>query len=131
MSMKLYRSVASIMVRRPPLNVTHISKESSTAANDLHSLARLPSSWLYLLVKKPRKDHAWQFPQGGIDKGESVLQGALRELAEECGSSIKVRALDNDPVCVFRYDYPPDFMGKRARKYRGPEVRVKVEKDLN
>lgn len=27
----------------------------------------------------------WQFPQGGIDKGESVLKAAYRELREETG----------------------------------------------
>ena len=27
----------------------------------------------------------WQFPQGGIDKGESVLEAAYRELSEETG----------------------------------------------
>ena len=31
------------------------------------------------------KDEAWQMPQGGIDKGEEPLQGALRELEEETG----------------------------------------------
>src|SRR5579863_5486443 len=29
--------------------------------------------------------HNWQFPQGGIDSGESLEAAALRELAEETG----------------------------------------------
>ena len=29
---------------------------------------------------------AWQMPQGGIDRGESALQAALREMAEEIGT---------------------------------------------
>ena len=29
----------------------------------------------------------WQMPQGGIDKGETPAEAALRELAEEVGTS--------------------------------------------
>ena len=29
--------------------------------------------------------HSWQFPQGGVDKGESVEQTMYRELYEEVG----------------------------------------------
>ena len=32
------------------------------------------------------QDH-WQFPQGGVDEGESEEQGLLRELQEELGST--------------------------------------------
>ena len=31
------------------------------------------------------RDEAWQMPQGGLDKGEERLGGALRELEEETG----------------------------------------------
>ena len=41
---------------------------------DLHSLDRNMDRVLYLLVKKPRKDHAWQMPQGGVEDGESLLE---------------------------------------------------------
>lgn len=31
-------------------------------------------------------DNIWQFPQGGIDKGESVKNALFRELKEEIGT---------------------------------------------
>ena len=34
--------------------------------------------------RKGRKG-SWQFPQGGLDQGESILAAALRELSEETG----------------------------------------------
>lgn len=37
-------------------------------------LERRLDSILYLLVKKPRREHAWQMPQGGLEEGETLLQ---------------------------------------------------------
>lgn len=37
---------------------------------DRRSLDRALQRSLYLIVKKPREEHAWQFPQGGIEQGE-------------------------------------------------------------
>ena len=31
------------------------------------------------------REHAWQFPQGGIKQGESPVQAMFRELHEEVG----------------------------------------------
>lgn len=63
----------------------------------------------YLLVKKPRKNNAWQFPQGGVDPGETHAQAALRELAEECGSDIQVE-LDPKTIGHYEYSFPEDFV---------------------
>ena len=35
--------------------------------------------------------NAWQFPQGGVDAGENHVDAALRELAEECGTDLKIK----------------------------------------
>ncbi len=62
----------------------------------------------FLIVKKPRKDHAWQFPQGGVDSGESLLEGAQRELREECGADLKVEFFP-EPIGTYSYFFPADF----------------------
>ncbi|WP_207101815.1 RNA pyrophosphohydrolase [Paracoccus shandongensis] len=55
---------------------------------------------------------AWQMPQGGIDKGETPREAALRELSEETGvSSDNVEVVAETPGWVY-YDLPPELLGK-------------------
>jgi putative (di)nucleoside polyphosphate hydrolase len=60
----------------------------------------------------------WQFPQGGVDKGEDLLDAARRELAEETGvTSTEFLARTPD---WSTYAFPPDSMGSKALKgWRG------------
>ena len=64
--------------------------------------------------------NAWQMPQGGLDKGEDALQGALRELEEETGIApdrVEVIACGSRE---FDYDLPPELQGKLWKgRYRG------------
>ncbi len=63
----------------------------------------------YLIVKKPRDRFAWQFVQGGVDTGESALQGAKRELMEECGADLSVKFKGEKPRGTYAYFFPKDF----------------------
>ncbi len=63
----------------------------------------------WLLVRKPRKENAWQFPQGGVDRGETFVNALTRELAEECGFGLQVDLL-SDKVAEYQYDFPADFL---------------------
>ena len=38
-----------------------------------------------LVGERLGKDGAWQFPQGGVDDGETALEALYRELEEEVG----------------------------------------------
>lgn len=62
----------------------------------------------YLIVKKPRKNHAWQFPQGGVEIGETLLETAERELREECGKTLQVKFVA-EKVGEYAYFFPTDF----------------------
>ncbi|MBL0941343.1 MAG: RNA pyrophosphohydrolase [Alphaproteobacteria bacterium] len=64
------------------------------------------------------KPHAWQMPQGGIDKGESPELAALRELKEEIGTNnVTILAKTLTP---HKYDFPLPLIGRLWRgKYRG------------
>ena len=74
----------------------------------------------WLLVRKPRKKNAWQFPQGGVDRGEILLEAATRELSEECGFELEV---DVSPESVARYEYDfPDEFVRHHGKFQGASV---------
>lgn len=63
---------------------------------------------------------AWQMPQGGIDRGETPRQAALRELQEETGTD-KARIVGVTRSWL-RYDLPADLQSKVWKgKYRGQE----------
>jgi putative (di)nucleoside polyphosphate hydrolase len=61
---------------------------------------------------------AWQMPQGGIDKGESALEAAFRELKEETGIETAEFLGISD---IWRaYDLPPALAAKAwDGRYRG------------
>lgn len=60
-----------------------------------------------LLFERLDRPGSWQFPQGGIDPGETPLQTAFRELTEETGlAATDVRYIGEYPDWL-TYTYPP------------------------
>lgn len=69
---------------------------------------------------KRTKEHSWQFPQGGIQHGESPIQAMYRELHEEVGLRPEhVRVLGRTREWL-RYDVPSQWIRREWRAaYRG------------
>ncbi len=61
-------------------------------------------------------ENAWQFPQGGIDAGETAAEAAARELYEE--TSVKSAKLVKTLETPFIYDFPPEIVKRNALRGR-------------
>ena len=67
-------------------------------------------------------DSPWQMPQGGIDKGETPIEAAWRELFEE--TSIRSAELIAEAPEWIYYDLPDEVLGIALKgKYRGQRQR--------
>ncbi|NCX21861.1 MAG: RNA pyrophosphohydrolase [Betaproteobacteria bacterium] len=66
------------------------------------------------------REHSWQFPQGGIKRGESPEQAMFRELEEEVGlrpDHVRIIARTRDWL---RYEVPENWVRREWRgHYRG------------
>ena len=70
----------------------------------------------------------WQFPQGGIDKGEDTIEALFREMKEEIGTK-KAKIVAEYPEWI-SYDFPP-HIAKKMKPYKGQKQRyflVKLKK---
>ncbi len=66
--------------------------------------------WSFYCFNRTDVDNAWQFPQGGIDNGESADEALYRELEEEIGTR-DVEIIAEYPKWV-SYDFPPSIAKK-------------------
>lgn len=59
---------------------------------------------VFVARRRDINEPSWQFPQGGVNAGESPENAAFRELAEETGIK-SVKIIDQMPKWL-TYDYP-------------------------
>lgn len=76
-----------------------------------------------LICQRADIKSAWQFPQGGIEKGESVKEAALRELREETSLTNVEHIVSLETPA--RYTFPPrvvEAMQKQGRTNAGQDI---------
>jgi putative (di)nucleoside polyphosphate hydrolase len=61
--------------------------------------------------------YQWQMPQGGVDRGESTVDAAYRELEEEIGVRAEHVELLEETADWLYYDFPTEVRAKM--KHRG------------
>ncbi len=70
-------------------------------------------------VRKDETKHAWQMPQGGIDRGEQPRDAAMRELGEETGLQPRHVELLEEVEPWLYYDFPPALKARLSGPYFG------------
>ncbi len=71
-----------------------------------------PNSEILLMQVEPRNGfHVWITPGGGVNAGESPVDGVLRELREETGCCFENSC---EPIWKRRHEF--DFDGRRIRQ---------------
>lgn len=66
------------------------------------------------------RSHSWQFPQGGVNRGEPLEQAMFRELHEEVGLRPEHVQIIARTRHWLKYEVPENFIRRDARRfYRG------------
>ncbi len=96
--------------------------------------SKYPEKCEIFIASRTDVENAWQFPQGGIDEGETPKEALFRELEEEIGTK-DVEIIAEYPQWV-SYNFPPaiakkmyPFDGQRQKYYlvklkRGAKVNI-------
>jgi len=99
--------------------------------------AKYPHTCEIFIASRTDVENAWQFPQGGIDEGESAEEALYRELEEEIGTR-DVEIIAEYPKWV-SYEFPPaiakkmhPFDGQRQKYFlvklkKGAKINIQTE----
>lgn len=99
--------------------------------------SKYPSKCEIFIASRTDIENAWQFPQGGIDEGETPKEALLRELEEEIGTR-DVEIIAEYPTWV-SYEFPPviaqkmyPYDGQKQKYYlvklnKGAKININTE----
>jgi putative (di)nucleoside polyphosphate hydrolase len=76
-----------------------------------------PQKCEFFLGKRSDIKNVWQFPQGGIDDGETPVEALLRELQEEIGCN-SVDVIAEYPHWI-KYDFPNGAVARKMYPFDG------------
>ena len=83
-----------------------------------------------VLICKRKNSNQWQFPQGGIDKGESPIEAAKREIFEEVGiKSSQIRVLGKIKDWV-KYEIPKKLAKKNFKNLKFTNLQLGLKKTI-
>lgn len=87
------------------------------------SLDRALKERLYLIVRRPREDHAWRFPHLALtDDSTNMRDVALRAVASNCGDALELSPMGYGPAAHVSYVYPHPIKEEDGKVYHGAQV---------
>ena len=87
--------------------------------------SKYPAKCEIFIASRTDITNAWQFPQGGIDEGESTKEALFRELEEEIGTK-DVEIIAEYPTWV-SYEFPP-VIAQKMYPYDGQKQKYYLVK---
>ena len=91
-----------------------------------------------LLISQRKDQKTWQFPQGGIDAGESPKVAARRELFEEVGIGKNDVSIIKESEHWYPYDLPQKYQNRSdsMKKFKGQTqkwfmLKANIEFEIN
>jgi len=88
--------------------------------NDRRSMERKLQNSLFLVVKRNRSTHSWQFPQGKLLETEDNLRASAERVLDRAVGKTKRFFISNAPVGHYCYAYPPEM--QQQRKQYGAKI---------
>lgn len=80
----------------------------------MRSLYRRLDEPVYLVVRKKRRNHAWQFPQREVKEGEPLDRAAKRAIGRKrLGKYLQQEMHGYAPAAHIKYPYPVKYQDKR------------------
>ena len=77
------------------------------------------------LLGKHSGYHKWVWPKGLVEKGESQMEAAVREVEEEVG--VKAKIVEISPLKIIEYYYFADLEAIRGKDAKGGESERRVK----